>query len=48
MRQDIKIHLTKELKLMLEMSQNDIQSGYLISQNDLDKSDLDWLIENLR
>ena len=38
-----KITLTKEQKLMLEMSENDIQNGRLISQSDLDKSDLDWL-----
>lgn len=40
-----KIKLTKEQKLMLEMSENDIQNGRLISQNDLDKSDLEWLNE---
>jgi hypothetical protein len=34
-----------EQKLMLEMSQNDIQNGRLISQSDLDKSDLEWLEE---
>jgi hypothetical protein len=38
-----KITLTKEQKLMLEMSQNDIQNGRVISQSDLDKSDLEWL-----
>lgn len=41
--QDEKIKLTKEQKLMLAMSENDIQNGRLISQSDLDKSDLEWL-----
>ncbi len=41
--QNEKITLTKEQKLMLEMSENDIQNGRLISQTDLDKSDLEWL-----
>ena len=38
-----KITLTKEQKLMLEMSENDIQNGRVISQSDLDNSDLEWL-----
>jgi len=38
-----KITLTKEQKLMLEMSENDIQNGRVISQSNLDKSDLEWL-----
>jgi hypothetical protein len=38
-----KITLTNEQKLMLEMSENDIQNGRVISQSDLDKSDLEWL-----
>jgi hypothetical protein len=38
-----KIKLTKEQKLMLEMSETDIQNGRTISQNDLDKNDLKWL-----
>jgi hypothetical protein len=38
-----KITLTKEQKLMLEMSENDIQNGRVISQSDLDKGDLEWL-----
>lgn len=38
-----KIKLTKEQKLMLEMSEADIQNGRIISQNDLDKNDLEWL-----
>ncbi|MNU86250.1 hypothetical protein D3C71_760070 [compost metagenome] len=41
--QDEKIKLTKEQKLMLEMSENDIQNCRVISQSDLDKSDLEWL-----
>jgi hypothetical protein len=40
---DKKIKLTKEQKLMLEMSENDIQNGRVISQKDLDKSDIEWL-----
>ena len=43
--QNEKIKLTREQKLMLEMSSNDIQNGRLISQSDLDKSDLEWLKE---
>ncbi len=38
-----KIKLTKEQKLMLEMSEADVQNGRTISQNDLDKNDLEWL-----
>jgi RAB protein geranylgeranyltransferase component A len=41
--QEEKIKLTKEQKLMLEMSEADIQHGRTISQNDLDKKDLEWL-----
>jgi len=41
--QDEKIKLTKEQKLMLEMSEKDIQNDRVISQSDLDKSDLEWL-----
>jgi hypothetical protein len=41
--QNEKIKLTKEQKLMLEMSENDIQNGRIISQSDLDKNDLEWL-----
>jgi hypothetical protein len=37
------IKFTEEQKLMLEMSEIDIKSGNIISQNDLDKSDLEWL-----
>lgn len=42
---DDKIKLTREQKLMLEMSENDIYEGKIISQEDLDKSDLEWLKE---
>jgi len=38
-----KIKLTKEQKLMLEMSEADIQNGRILSQDDLDKKDLKWL-----
>lgn len=38
-----KIKLTKEQKLMLQMSETDIQNGRIISQSDLDKNDLEWL-----
>ena len=37
------IKITSEQKLMLEMSEIDIKNGHIISQNDLDKSDLEWL-----
>ena len=40
-----KIKLTAEQKLMLEMSEADIQQGRVISQSDLDKNDLEWLKE---
>jgi hypothetical protein len=42
---DQKIKLTHEQKLMLQMSENDILNGNIISQEDLDKSDLEWLKE---
>jgi hypothetical protein len=38
-----KIQLTKEQKLMLEMSEADLQHGRIIAHNDLDKNDLEWL-----
>ena len=38
--QEDKIKLTKEQKLMLEMSEADIQNGRTISQNDLVKMTL--------
>ena len=43
--EDEKIKLTKEQKLMLEMSEADIQNGRIIYQIDLDKNDLEWLNE---
>lgn len=41
--QEEKIKFTKEQKLMIEMSEADIQNDRIISQNDLDKNDLEWL-----
>ena len=38
-----KIQLTKEQKLMLEMSEVDLQNGRTISQSELGKNDLEWL-----
>ena len=38
-----KIQLTKEQKLLLEMSEADLQNGRTISQSELDKNDLEWL-----
>lgn len=38
-----KIKLTDEQKLMLEMSEADVQNGRTIAQTDLDKQDLEWL-----
>ena len=38
-----KVVLTKEQKLMLEMSEKDLLNGQIISQIDLDKNDLEWL-----
>ncbi len=38
-----KISLTDEQMIMLNLSDNDIKNGRLISQNQLDKSDLEWL-----
>lgn len=35
--------LSMEQKVMLEMSQADIDAGRLISLSDLDKDDLEWL-----
>ncbi len=40
-----RIKLTNEQKLMLELSENDIKNGRIISQDDLDKKDLQWLKE---
>ena len=37
------VKLTGEQILMLQLSDNDIKNGNLISQNQLDKDDLQWL-----
>ena len=37
------IELTKEQKIMLEMSEQDITNGKLISQEAMDKRNLEWL-----
>lgn len=37
------VNLTDEQILMLQLSDKDIESGKLISQEQLDKSDLEWL-----
>ena len=37
------VELTKEQKIMLEMSERDIKSGNLISQEAMDKRNLEWL-----
>ncbi len=38
-----KYKLTEEHKLLLEMSEADIKYNRVISQNDLDKMDTEWL-----
>ena len=37
------VELTKEQKEMLEMSEQDIKNGKLISQEAMDKRNLEWL-----
>ena len=37
------VKLTEEQIVMLNLSEKDIKDGKLISQSDLDKSDLKWL-----
>jgi len=37
------VELSKEQKIMLEMSEEDIKSGNLISQEAMDKRNLEWL-----
>ena len=37
------IELTKEQKRLLEMSEKDIKNGELISQEAMDKRNLEWL-----
>ena len=39
------VELTKEQKIMLEMSEQDITNGKLISQEAMDKRNLEWLNE---
>ena len=39
------VELTKEQKIMLEMSEEDIKNGQLISQERMDKRNLEWLNE---
>jgi len=39
------IKLSKEQKIMLNLSEKDIQDNKLISQSQLDKNDLKWLKE---
>ena len=39
------VELTKEQKEMLEMSEADIKNGRLISQQAMDKRNLEWLNE---
>ena len=39
------IKLTKEQKMMLEMSEEDIKHGRVVPQSVLDKADLEWLKE---
>lgn len=38
-----KVELTEEQKMMLEMSEEDIKNGKLISQEAMDKRNLEWL-----
>ncbi len=37
------VKLTNEQKAMLEMSENDIKNGNLISQEEMNKRNLEWL-----
>lgn len=37
------VELTKEQKAMLQMSEQDIKNGKLISQEAMDKRNLEWL-----
>jgi hypothetical protein len=39
------VELTHDQKVMLEMSEDDIQNGRLISQKAMDKRNLEWLNE---
>ncbi len=38
-----KVKLSDEQKVMLQMSENDIKNGRLISNSQLEKDDLKWL-----
>ena len=38
-----KLTLTKEQRIMLQLSEQDIHDGRLISQEQLDKEDIEWL-----
>jgi vacuolar-type H+-ATPase subunit B/Vma2 len=40
---DEKMVITEEQYLMLQMSENDISNNRLMTQSELDKSDLEWL-----
>lgn len=37
------VELTNDQKIMLEMSENDIKTGKLISQDAMNKRNLEWL-----
>lgn len=39
------VKLTEEQILMLHLSDKDIETGKLISQDQLDKNDLEWLLQ---
>lgn len=39
------VNLTKEQKEMLKMSEDDIKNGRLISQEEMNKRNLEWLNE---
>jgi len=40
-----KIHLSAEQKIMLQLSENDIKENRIISETEMNKSDLKWLKE---
>lgn len=40
---DEKVKLSEEQKIMLQMSEEDINEGRLIPQDQLDKADIEWL-----
>lgn len=41
--ESVNIELTNEQKIMLEMSEKDIEDGKLISQEAMNKRNLEWL-----